>query len=388
MVNASINPRSGERATRGRRRCGRPVAQSARSWLSLAALVAVVCSAGPPRADSKAPPTLRTDVAVVVLTLDGVRWQEVFTGSDPARTPTPPGVSASELMPNLHALARDDGAALGSPSCEHFIHASGPNFVSVPGYVELLTGRPSGCKDNDCVGARSPTILDQVAMAGGSAVAVGSWPTLRRAVTQGSQHVLGSLGRHDHDSALVAHPSIAATLALGTDSSPFPGHGDFRPDRFTARTGLAALRALHPQILFLGLGETDEYGHRNDYPKYLAAMRHADSVIGAVRSELRRLESRGMRTLLVVTTDHGRADAFVHHGAAQPESSRVWLVAAGAEVTARGYLCPSEDRRLADVAATVRHVAGLAPDRTPGAGIVLTELFDRPPIAGAKLASR
>lgn len=40
------------------------------------------------------------------------------------------------------------------------------------------------------------------------------------------------------------------------------------------------LRQVEPSFLFLGLGDTDEYAHRNDYRGYLRALGHADHVVG------------------------------------------------------------------------------------------------------------
>ena len=85
-----------------------------------------------------------SDVAnhhVVLVVLDGVRWQDVFEGVDPelARrhgVPAAEVVPASALVPNLYRLAETRGAMIGAPGQGAPINATGPNYVSLPGYME------------------------------------------------------------------------------------------------------------------------------------------------------------------------------------------------------------------------------------------------------------
>ncbi|HMJ14666.1 MAG TPA: hypothetical protein VK524_24815 [Polyangiaceae bacterium] len=126
----------------------------------------------------------------------------------------------------------------------------------------------------------------------------------------------------------------------------------------------------------------DEDGHRDDYRGYLESLRAADASIGAVERALAELAERGRETALFIATDHGRADGFREHGSAHPESGRVWLVATGSLVTARGYpLLLGGPRRLADVAPTIRDLARLPSDTSPEAGRVLDEVF----VAGSRV---
>ena len=152
-------------------------------------------------------------------------------------------------------------------------------------------------------------------------------------------------------------------------SNRCPRSPSFRPDAVTAELAIAHLKAHPPRFLFLGLGEPDEFGHRNDYAGYLQAVRRADARIAEVDQELSRLAAHGTRTALFVTADHGRADSFVEHGAKFPESARVWLIAAGSAVRASGFVAARRQRRLADLAPTVRQIAGLPRDLDPEAGM-------------------
>ena len=81
---------------------------------------------------------------VILIALDGVRWQEVFGGVDPAMwasSAPSPALGERALWPRLYGLLDERGAALGAPSAHATFEASGPNYVSLPGYLEMTSGR-------------------------------------------------------------------------------------------------------------------------------------------------------------------------------------------------------------------------------------------------------
>jgi hypothetical protein len=331
---------------------------------------------------------VHTRGSVILVALDGVRWQDVFSGVDRGlarrhHVPIEEQLDGAHLLPNLRRLMTVDGAALGGPSRGATMRASGPNFVSLPGYVELLSGRSdSGCSDNACARVRVSTLADEAEQASGEEprgepAAFASWSDIDRAVTTVRGRVAVSAGRYggsrrerfDRDAA------VAASLKLGERARPEPGEGDFRPDAHTGNAALAYLRAHRPRFLFIGLGETDEYGHKDDYRGYLSALRRADAIIGRIAKTVFERNARGDATTLFITTDHGRSSGFSSHGRAYPESARVWLIAAGAGIEARGRIASPQTRHLADVAPTIRHLIGLPQVGQPGSGQVLTELL-------------
>jgi hypothetical protein len=318
---------------------------------------------------------------VVLVAIDGVRWQDVFDGVDPvlarqAGLDDADIVTAADLVPNLWWLRSARGAALGAPG-EGVVWASGPP-VSLPGYFELLGGRRGGCADNGCAPVAWPTLADEFAAVAASPAEVAvfaSWAPLARAAALDSARVLVSAGRGGTNQLeLLRSDAVAAELHdAGEHADPEPGWGDYRPDAHTSALALHWLRAHTPRFLFLGLGDTDELGHHGDYAGYLGALRRADAVVGEVAIALAELSARGTETLMLVTADHGRGEGFADHGPSFPESGRVWLIASGDAVRVRGLVPSPTPRFLADVAPTVRRVAGLA-ESDDG---VLTELLGR-----------
>jgi hypothetical protein len=335
-----------------------------------------------PAPSAEAPPAPPDDPAAVVVVLDGTRWQDIFLGADPllsaAAHVDPP--SAAALTPHLHALLEERGAAVGAPEHGPPMTASGPNFVSLPGYTEIFGGhRRHPCGDNDCPKTRTRTVFDEVRERGqpGDVAVFSSWERIARAATVDEAGVVLSCGRSrlSNEPLLREDAATSGWLEEGRGAAAFPGKGDFRPDRFTAGLALRYLESKRPRLLFLGLGEPDEYAHRGDYAGYLDSLRFADAVIGRLFEVLDRMGSRGERTTVFVTADHGRARDWRFHGRRFPESSRVWLVAAGAGIAARGLVPSSEPHHLADLAPTLRVLLALPADTAPAAGTTLDELF-------------
>lgn len=318
--------------------------------------------------------------SVVVITLDGIRWQEVFRGVDPVLAKeydlgTPE--SATRLVPNLQHLM-GQGAVIGAPGHGAIMSAVGPAFISMPGYVEILRGRAvPDCWSNDCSLPEESSLLEELAarpdLRPGDVALFASWHALDRFA---AERVLVSAGRQrgSNLSWLEQKPELASALNAGRESSERLGGAEYRPDRHTAELALTYLRTVHPRFLFVSLGDSDELGHTADYPGYLDALREADRFVGRVVSALKEIRATGAPATLVVTTDHGRDSTAYGHGPAIPQSGRVWLVAWGDGIRSQGFVASPRPRYLIDIAPTLRSLLGLPADERPDSGRVLTEL--------------
>lgn len=321
---------------------------------------------------------------MVLAVLDGVRDHEIFGGAD-ARLSDEHGLALEDrpdvahLIPNLLRLMSIEGAAEGGPGMGSFVEASGPEFLSKPGYMELLTGRSdTGCLSNDCDRVPFATVADDVARRpGGGAVVVSSWAGIDSVASVGGSNVLASVGSSAGDGrAALAKISAIREVLDAPDPARSPAWGaGFRSDELTGRLALTVLRNRTPTFLFVALGETDEYADAGDYRGYLAALTRADAIIGRIWADLRARNARGRPCTLFVTTDHGRAHDFKSHGKAYPESARVWMIAAGAGIAAKGFVKPPLNRRLSDIGQTIRFVLGVPLSNAPHAGAPLTELL-------------
>lgn len=315
---------------------------------------------------------------VVVMTWDGVRWQEILNGVDPrfGKNGVPgQGFDSSpkSIVPNLYMIAKSGGTLLGGDDA--LVKASSPSTVSLPGYTEIFSGRTPLCASNDCGPTNVDTLLDNwhVTRPEARLAVISSWSKIAYAAAKHTEGLDLSTGRLrvNNAAAFCATSELCAALNVGKHATPWPGADDYRPDNATARVALAYLRAHKPNFAFIGLGDTDEHAHHNDYSRYLAAIHDADATLGAVYDWLKEQERMGTRTLLIVTADHGRSNGFAQHTNC-PEAARVWALVAGSGVTARARRSTGQ-YRLADIAPTIRDFAGLAPDAAKTAGL---SLFD------------
>ncbi len=314
---------------------------------------------------------------IVLIAIDGVRYQDVFWGADPRWVSDPTLFRRKQLVPNLMSMERR-GAVLGAPRSSGF-YASGPNFVSLPGYMEILSGSTrTGCYNNGCHRmARTSLIEEFAAMASehpAAAALFASWPKLRFASSDPSKGII-SAGRNGGSNLdeFGRFPSTYEILAAARNSATMKGAADdFRSAAWTGDIAATFLEEAEPDFLFVSLGETDEWGHLNEYPKYLEALIAADRFVGRVR---RILHSSRREYALFVTTDHGRARGFRDHGGDHPESARSFLFAEGTRILRLGHVQGAPDGYLRDIAPTVRTLAGLPPRRGESFGRELGELL-------------
>ena len=125
-----------------------------------------------------------------------------------------------------------------------------------------------------------------------------------------------------------------------------------RYDAFTIRGALACLQERQPRVLYVALGETDDWAHAGRYDLYLHAAEQSDSYLRRLWETAQSLTTHRGRTTMIVTTDHGRGDgreSWKSHGESLPESDRIWIAAIGPKIPALGV--------RSDVQATQSQVA-------------------------------
>lgn len=308
--------------------------------------------------------------SVILLAIDGVRSEDVFGEMGQ----TPRSAAASNItLSHLHAI-ENTGIALGARDAQPFF-ASGPNFVSLPGYMEMLSGTSkTDCTENDCTIMRKQTLLDdfQLRYPDEASGVIGSWPNLRRAASRnGMQHGFVSAGKFSSWGQDSLGPR--SKQALVQARSEANGHESYRGDEHTARLALSYLHEHQPRFLFVSLGDTDERAHQGDGDGYWRALQFADDFVGALREVHHELQSQNKRTLLLVTTDHGRSNSFAEHGRDFPESGRSFLLAEGSEIGPLGRVKGTKPRYLRDIAPSLRAACDL-PESHLEHGRIISEL--------------
>ncbi len=303
--------------------------------------VLAACSAPPPANAPNAP----TGHSVVLVTLDGVRWQELFLGEDPVlvREPKP-------IFERFWAELAPRGRVYGDPTRGEDMRVATSTNASLPAYMSIYGEVPQGCITNGCgrigVMTLADRLHDELGLAREEVQVIASWDKLKLAVSSRDDVAAVQAGEV-HAEGEGGQPEQAA-IAEGYEFDRLPV--------------LAARQALAkgPRFLHLGLWDSDRYGHQGDYARYLNVLRAYDRLLVELAAAL------DDNTALVVTTDHGRglADQWGEHGPQLPASARVWAFVLPPRAS-RFTLEPGAARRFDhhDVRYTVETLFGLG---TPG----------------------
>src|SRR5262249_4369130 len=115
-----------------------------------------------------------------------------------------------------------------------------------------------------------------------------------------------------------------------------------------------------PRVMYIGLGETDEWGHGRRYDLYLDAARNSDRYLAELWQLLQKLPEYKDKTSLLITTDHGRGDSridWTDHGRKTPSAEFIWIALIGPDTPAGG-LRENVETTQSQVAATIAHLLG------------------------------
>ena len=102
---------------------------------------------------------------------------------------------------------------------------------------------------------------------------------------------------------------------------------------------MEAMRNHEPRVLYVLLGDGDEWAHESRYDLYLDAARRADGFIERLWTLAQSLPGYRGNTTLLITTDHGRGATlkdWSDHGKDIPAAEDTWIAALGPAVPALG----------------------------------------------------
>jgi hypothetical protein len=335
----------------------------------------------------------RQTANVVLITLDGVRIEEIFGGLDEvvARAVVEKGApeesalwqrywapTAEErrrkLMPFLWGtLLADHGIIVGNQAAGSVMRVTNHQRFSYPGYAEIATGAAHDAEidSNDNRRNPFPTVLEVIRRERGldrrEVATFASWETFRWIVEheEGATTVNAGLQAYDHPDRDVQVLSDWQFRAR----TPWDGA---RHDAYTLRFARAHLATYHPRLLWIALDETDDWAHDGRYDRVLDSLWRFDAALADLWGWLQADDQYRGKTTILITTDHGRGHgptAWRDHGKDVEGAQDVWLAIAGPDVTRRGEWRDSPAVYQNQIAATIASLLGVDYLRAvPGAG--------------------
>lgn len=313
-----------------------------------------------------------------IITTDGFRWQEVFTGADSLLVSDPrfvqdtallkqqywdssPQVRRRLLMPFFWNVIARQGQLYGNRYYGNKANAANLYKISYPGYNEILTGYPDPSivinlpRENENTNILE--FLDKQAGYHGQVVAFSSWylfPYIlnqRRSdlpVNSGYQHPL--LATQDS-----SFQTIRETEAL----MPQPSHT--RNDWLTYLNARQYIALHHPSIVFISLGETDEFAHQGHYDQYLQQASAVDKMVGDLWYLVQTDPYYRDKTSFIITTDHGRGSqpfSWNHHSLFTAGSGQTWMAMLGPGITPIGEIRTPGQIYQKQIASTIAQLLG------------------------------
>jgi hypothetical protein len=345
-----------------------------------------------PAQAAPAPDSAVKSPKVVLVSIDGLRWQEVFHGADPeilrnsqfirhsdelSTLPTQP----QQLMPFLHQTIAHQGMLVGDRRRGSAMQVSNPWHFSYPGYNELLSGYPDpAINSNGKIANPNVTVLEWLNQQPGMAqqvAAFGSWDVLPYILnTERSKlPVNAGFAPMNEQMAGPLTPQLKLLNQLQRQTpSPWAA---VRLDVFTQQFALEYLAQKKPKLLYIAYGETDDFAHDGQYDQYLKAIRRTDGFIQELWQQLQNDPFYAGQTTLLISTDHGRgnnANSWQHHASGRAiagymkklknfgngvsGSDEIWLAALGPQIPARGLVATQQPWSQSQVASTVAELLG------------------------------
>lgn len=277
---------------------------------------------------------------ILFVMTDGLRWQEVFGGSDPALVEKgKSAVTREALMPFLWNVVAKQGQIFGNRNAGSDAYVTNRFHFSYPGYSETFCGfADPRVASNDKIPNPNVTVfewLHKKAAYRGQIAAFGAWdvfPFIFNAERAGFPVNAG----YDPFTSIPGTPRlellnrVKAETPRVWEGEPF----DFVP----FHTALEYVRARQPKILYLSLGETDEWAHAGKYTEYLTATQRVDAYLRELWETLQSMPEYRGNTTLIFSPDHGRGEGpdWKNHGEKVPDSKYIWMAFLGPDTPALG----------------------------------------------------
>jgi hypothetical protein len=357
-------------------------------------------------ATAQEPPPFHADhpktKKLFIITIDGFRWQEIFTGADPLLVGNTEYVrdtgltrrlywdsTAQErrkkLMPFFWSTVAEEGRIYGNRLLGNKMNVRNFYKISYPGYNEIFTGHTDAFNSPN-LPMENPHVnvleyLNNSREYKGRVAIFTSWNVFPYILNQARSGLPVNSGyaplaeKEDPEAGLI--DSVQSTMHQSKT----------RHDLLTFLTAREYIELHHPSILFLGFGETDECAHAGRYDLYLQQAADIDRMIADLWCLVQTDPWYRDSTTFLITTDHGRGwkpNKWTTHGFWAEGSGDIWMAVLGPDILPAGELRSRGQVYQKQLAATIAALLGdpVAPGHPPGHPIDLPARWSPALLAG------
>lgn len=321
---------------------------------------------------------------VILITLDGLRWQELYSGADPTLIADPEYVKDSTalqaafwkedpmecrelLLPFFWNTLAREGQLYGNRNLGNQVNCVNQHWFSYPGYNEILSGfaDDTRIKSNDKIPNPNQTVLEYLHTQPdfqGKIAAFGSWDVFPFIVNEERSGIPVNAGFELESGDDLSDREQFLNELQPQVPSPW---STVRLDAFTHHYALECLKNDRPRVLYIAYGETDDFAHDGHYDAYLKSAHQTDAFIAEIWNWVQQDPQYKDKTALLITTDHGRGTVpkatWRHHGKGNVAGSdEIWIAAIGPHTSALGEVRKKGQLYQNQIAATVAALLGIS----------------------------
>lgn len=318
---------------------------------------------------------------VFFITLDGLRWQELYSGIDEKLMGHEDYVRNAEdlqeqfwsddplerrekLMPFFWSTMVREGQLYGNREYNNYVDVTNGMNFSYPGYNEILTGfADENVDSNSKIWNANKTVLEFVNEQPeyrGSVGAFASWDVFPYIINSQRSGIPVNAAFDPVEDKNLTDREVFLNQLLSEIPSPW---GSVRLDAFTHHFALEFAKKYHPNLLYIAYGETDDFAHNGNYEAYIKSARQTDQFISDLWDFAQSHPNYRNNTTFVITTDHGRGtepiDSWRGHGSNVEGAEEIWIAVIGPDTPALGEVKESGQLYQTQVASTVARFLGL-----------------------------
>jgi hypothetical protein len=317
---------------------------------------------------------------VILITTDGLRPNEIFTGADPElMNKKSGGVSDTNslskefwrdtpearreaLMPFFWDVVARNGQVYGNEKLGSVAQVTNGRKFSYPGYNEMLTGAPDARIDSN---AKKPnqnvTVfewLHQKRRFRGEVAVFSAWDVMPFIV---NRERCGFPVMGGWESVPEKNPNDKEKLLNELISEMTRQNEAEVDDSLLFHSAEQYLLRHKPRVLMVSLLETDHWAHSGRYDNVLKAAHRVDSYIRKLWETVQSMRQYRGKTTFIITTDHGRGSAPVqwkNHGASVERAENIWIAFLGPDTPPLGERTHAERVTQSQIAATLAAFLG------------------------------
>lgn len=314
---------------------------------------------------------------LVIVTLDGMRWQEVFKGvdevlmNDSIYNRDRKGMKEKfwadseeerrkKLFPFLWNTIAGKGKIYGNRRYGNYVNNANPYWFSYPGYNEIFTGyADTAVNSNDKIWNKNENVLEYINKQKGytgKVAAFSTWDVFPYILNEKRS---GIYVNADVDTLSFNQPALQLLNDMQFLTTKPIG---VRPDIITYMAAREYLKAYRPRVLYIAFDETDDFAHAGMYDQYIGSAFSQDAMIADLWKTIQSIPQYKDKTTLLITIDHGRGDKvkdnWKHHGSKIEDASEIWLAIMGPDTKAGGEQKQPMQLYQEQIAATIALLLG------------------------------